>query len=53
MSTKKEKLLSGEIPITRENLLVLVNSWGRLESFNIFYQNATSNKIKKKKRVVK
>ena len=34
MSTKKEKLLSGEMPITRENLLVLVNSWGRLGSFN-------------------
>ena len=33
MSTKK-KLLSGEIPITREELLVLVNSWGRLEDFN-------------------
>ena len=29
-----EEKLSGEIPVTREELLVLVNSWGRLGSFD-------------------
>ena len=31
-----EAKLEGEIPITREELLVLVNSWGRAQSFYIF-----------------
>ena len=38
-----EDKLNGEIPVTREELLILVNSWGRLYSFN------TNNEIEIKK----
>ena len=27
--------LNGELPVTRENLFELINSWGRKESFNV------------------
>ncbi len=39
---KLEKKLSGELPITREELLVLVNSWGRVFEFDTrAYDNQT------------
>ncbi len=38
-----QEKLNGKIPITREELLILVNSWGRLHSF------ITNNEIEIKK----
>ena len=38
-----QEKLNGKIPITREELLILVNSWGRLYSF------ITNNEIEIKK----
>ena len=34
-----EEKLSGKLPIIREDLLVLVNSWGRKNKFSIIYSN--------------
>ncbi len=44
-----KKKLDGKLPVTREELLILVNSWGRKFDFNTFYQNATSNELLVKK----
>ena len=40
-----ENKLEGKLPVTREELLVLVNSWGRLEGFNIKDSNNQTLKI--------
>ena len=37
--------LSGEKPVTREELLYLVNSWGREQAFKFIYDNQTNNFI--------
>ena len=37
--------LSGEKPITREELFILVNSWGREQAFKFIYDNQTNNFI--------
>jgi hypothetical protein len=42
-----EEKLSGEIPVTREELLALVSSWGRLESFNTKASNDQTLRIGK------
>ena len=48
-----EEKLDGKLPVTREELLILVNSWGRKFDFNTFYQNATSNELLVKKELEK
>ncbi len=46
---KLDEKLEGKLPITREELLVLVNSWGREQDFKFIYDNQTINFISIKK----